>query len=460
MPKWFSRHTWLLISLLAVLALALAAACGDDDDTGDDGDGSPTDGATEPAETEPAGDDGDDGDIVQPTLPIKIGQLNSFTGDLSDFGPAHENAAALAVMEINAAGGVGGQPIEIVTGDTMTDPTVGSNEATRLIEVEDVDFILGALASGVTLPIAESVTGPNNILHISGASTGNALTEANDNDFLFRTVIRDAAQGVVLSNLVTEEGIGSVCTMYINNAYGEGLSEVFADAFGEAGGTVTAQVPHESEQATYGSELDTCTADDPEALAAIAYPESAGIFLREAVERDAVQNYIWVDGTKSDTMFAELGWPEVFDGSIGTAPGALVLETGDAFDARYEAEFGELPPLPFLKETYDAVYLMALAAEKSLTDNIDIRDALREVANPEGTEINPGEEGYAAAIAAIAAGEDINYEGAGGPVDFDENGDVLIGAIETWHLDVANQELVTDQVFRVDLSTGEVTLIE
>lgn len=446
MPQWFNRHGWLLISLVAIAMLALAAACGDDDDDGGDDGG---DGTGTPS-----------GDIVQPTLPLTIAHLNSFTGDLSDFGVAHSNAAQLAIDEINAAGGVGGEPVEFVTGDTMTDPTVGSNEATRLIEVEDADIIVGALASGVTLPIAESVTGPNQILHISGASTGNALTEANDDDFLFRTVIRDAAQGVVLSNLVVEQGINTVCTMYINNAYGEGLSEAFAMNFEEAGGTVTAQVPHESEQATYASELGTCTADGPEAVAAMAYPESAGVFLREAVEGEVAENYIWVDGTKSDTMFAELGWPEEFEGSVGTAPGALVLETGDAFDAAYEAEFGALPPLPFLKETYDAVYLAALAAELSLTADMDIREALREVANPEGTVINPGEEGYAAAIAAIAAGEDINYEGAGGPVDLDENGDVLVGAIETWHVDVANQTLVTDQVFRVDLSTGEVTLIE
>lgn len=455
MPQWLTSHRWLLVTLLAIFALVAFAACGDDDDDNGDGNG---DGA--PTETPANGDgngDGNGDDIVQPTLPIKIGQLNSFTGDLSDFGVAHENAARLAVDEINEAGGVGGEPIEIVTGDTQTDPTVGSSEATRLIEVEDVDFILGALASGVTLPVAESVTGPNNILQISAASTAPALTDANDNDFLFRTVISDAAQGPVLANLVQEEGIESVCTMFINNAYGQGLSEIFAQNLEELGGTVTAQVPHESEQATYASELQTCTADGPQALAGIAYPESAGIFLREAVEGDVAETYVWVDGTKSDTMFADLGWPEVFDGTVGTAPSALDLATGDAFDAAYEAEFGSLPPLPFLRETYDAVYLMALAAEKSLADGIDIREALRAVANPEGTVINPGVEGFQQALEAIANGEEINYEGAGGPQDFDENGDALIGAIETWRVDVANETLVTEAVFRVDLSTGEIT---
>ena len=453
MSQWLIRHKWLWVTLVALFAvLALAAACSDDDeDVGETATPTeePTDGTDAPTDVPT--------DKVQPGLPLKIGQLNSFTGDLSDFGVVHGNAAQLAVDEINAAGGVGGMDIELVTGDTQTDPTVGTSEATRLVEIEGVDFILGALSSGVTLAVTESVTGPSNVLQISGASSAPSLTVANDNDFLFRTTISDAAQGVVLAQLVSDLGIASVCTMFINNAYGEGLSASFASSFSGLGGTVTAEIPHESAQTTYASELDTCTADGPDALAALAYPESAGIFLREAVEGEVAGTYLWVDGTKSGDMFAELGWPAVFDGTNGTSPSALSLEAGAAFDTRYEAEFGALANLPFVRETYDAVYLMALAAEKSLADDIDIRDALRAIANPDGEAVEPGGEGYAAAIAAIAAGDEINYEGAAGPADFDDNGDVLVGAIETWHVDVANEVLVTDKVFKVDLTTGAVT---
>jgi ABC-type branched-subunit amino acid transport system substrate-binding protein len=326
--------------------------------------------------------------------------------------------------------------------------------------VEGVHAILGALASGVTLPVAESVTGPNNILQISEASTSPALTAANDNDFLFRTTISDAAQGVVLAQLASEQGLTSVCTMYINNAYGQGLSEIFAENFEAAGGTVTAQVPHESEQATYSSELSECTSGGPEALAALAYPESAGVFLRESVEAGDVGSYLFCDGTKSTDMFAALGW-ENFDGMVGTAPSSLELEAGAAFEAAYEAEYGETPPLPFMREIYDAVYLVALAAETAgSTDPTAMRDALRDVANPPGETVSPGSEGWAAALDLIAAGEDVNYDGAAGPVDLDANGDVLIGAIETWHVDAASQDLITDAVYRVDLETGEVTAVE
>jgi ABC-type branched-subunit amino acid transport system substrate-binding protein len=184
------------------------------------------------------------------------------------------------------------------------------------------------------------------------------------------------------------------------------------------------------------------------------------VFLREAVEAGDVGTFLFVDGTKSTDMFADLGWAN-FDGARGTAPGFLELAAGDAFDAAYEAEFGERPPLPFMRELYDGVYLASLAAEMAgSTDPTAIRDALRDAANPGGDEVGPGSEGYAAALAIIAGGGDVNYEGAAGPVDLDESGDVLIGAIETWTVDAPNEDLVTNDVFRVDLTTGEVTQIE
>jgi branched-chain amino acid transport system substrate-binding protein len=446
--RW--RSLWLLGAALAALAI-VAVACGG----GEEKEATPAAGETAAVTpgTTPAAPPSAEG-------PLKIGLLLAYTGDLSDFGPAHENAARLAVKEINAAGGVLGKPIEVVTGDTGTDPSQGVSEATRLVNVEGVNAILGALASGVTLPVAESVTGPNHILQISEASTSPALTDANDNDFLFRTTISDAAQGVILAKLATDEGLKSVCTMYINNAYGQGLSEIFAKNFEEAGGTVTAQVPHESEQATYASELSQCTSGGPEALAAIAYPESAGVFLREAVEAGNVKTFLFVDGTKSSDMFETLGW-QTFDGMKGTAPSSLELEAGTAFEEAYTAEYGSTPPLPFMREIYDAVYLVALAAEKAQsTDPTAIRDAIRDIANAPGEVVNPGTSGFEAALNLLKAGDDINYEGASGPVDLDANGDVLIGAIETWHVDAATQDLVTDAVYKVDLQTGEVTKVQ
>ena len=195
-----------------------------------------------------------------PTDPLKIGILVPFTGDLSDFGPAFFDVAKLAAQEINAAGGVFGQDIVLVDADTGTIEATGIESANTLIDVEGVSAIVGAASSAVTLPIAESVTGPAGILMISPSSTSPALTSVADNDFLFRSTISDAAQGVVLAELAIELGFTSVCTFFVNTAYGEGLADQFKETFEALGGTVPAAVPHEQEQTSYVSELQTCVA--------------------------------------------------------------------------------------------------------------------------------------------------------------------------------------------------------
>jgi ABC-type branched-subunit amino acid transport system substrate-binding protein len=332
-------------------------------------------------------------------------------------------------------------------------------EARRLVDIAGVHAIVGAAASGVTLPVAESVTVPNKILQISMASTSPALTEVEDDDYLFRTPISDAAQGVVLADLVEDLGFTSVCTMYVNNAYGQGLSENFAAAYT---GTVTAQVSHTAETATtYASELNQCVEGDPEALLALSYPTGQGdVYLKEAIEGDIIDQFVFCDGTKSDAMFDKLGWAP-FDGMQGTAPGALETEFGSTFDDAFESKYGYLYQTPFNRETYDAVVLIALAAEKAgSTDPADITAALRDVANTPGELAGPGADAVADALAAVQAGTDIDYQGAAGSIEFDENGDILVGAIEIWRVDAASETLVTDRRVEVDLITGVLTPIE
>jgi branched-chain amino acid transport system substrate-binding protein len=442
---------WLLglAILLAAASLALLPACEDEE-----GEGTATPAAS--PEVTPGETPG-----VTPTVggPLKIGLLGPLTGPLAPFGPDYVNTANLAIGHINAAGGVLGQDVQLVVGDTGTAPEQGVAEARRLVDIAGVHAIVGAAASGVTLPVAESVTIPNKILQISMASTSPALTDVEDDDYLFRTPISDAAQGVVLADLVEELGFTSVCTMYVNNAYGQGLSENFAAAYT---GTVTAQVSHTAETATtYASELSQCVEGGPEALLALSYPTGqADVYLKEAVEGAIIDQFVFCDGTKSGDMFAKLGW-ESFDGMKGTAPGALETQFGSTFDDAFEAKYGYLYQTPFNRETYDGVILIALAAEKAgSTDPTAIRDALRDIANTPGELAGPGAEGVADALAAVQAGTDIDYQGASGSIEFDENGDILVGAIEVWRVDAASETLVTESRVQVDLTTGVLTPIE
>jgi branched-chain amino acid transport system substrate-binding protein len=172
------------------------------------------------------------------------------------------------------------------------------------------------------------------------------------------------------------------------------------------------------------------------------------------VEGGDVPNVIFSDGLKSPEMFADLGW-DVFEGSYGTTAGLPESEATAVFDQAFEEAYGDIPAVPYLREINGAIYLIALAAEQTgSNDSTAIRDALREVANAPGTVVGPGQEGWRAAVASIAAGEDVNYEGAAGSVDLDENGDVLKGAILIWQ--VQDEAIETLDSRDVDLSAVEV----
>lgn len=193
-----------------------------------------------------------------PTEPLKLGSIMSITGDLADFGPPIQAAIEMAVQEINTSGGVFEQDVLLASADDGTLPEQGQAEARRLIDVEGVHAIIGALSSGVTQPIAENVAAPANVVVISPASTAAAITTANDSDFLFRTPIQDAAQAEVLAELADEQGYTNVCVLYVNTPYGEGLSEAFTTEFEALGGRVSNQVSVEAQQTTYVTELQAC----------------------------------------------------------------------------------------------------------------------------------------------------------------------------------------------------------
>ena len=133
--------------------------------------------------------------------PLIVGNLNTFTGSLSEFGPPLRNSVELAADHINRAGGIQGGSMVIISRDTAVSPVQGVDAARALVDVERVAAIIGALSSGVTVAVAQSVTVPKKTLMVSGASTAPSISVLEDGDYLFRTTPSDASQGVVLARL-------------------------------------------------------------------------------------------------------------------------------------------------------------------------------------------------------------------------------------------------------------------
>ncbi|MFS8856681.1 ABC transporter substrate-binding protein [Synechococcus sp. H55.7] len=362
--------------------------------------------------------------------PVKIGALLSLTGDLQAYGENCLKGIKLALDQINAAGGILGSPAQVVEADDQTSAQPAIDAAQRLVNVEKVAGIIGALGSGITIPVATTVTAPNEIPQISPASTAPTITTLEDSDFLFRTVPSDAFQGVALAQVTREENLERLAVIYINNDYGKGLADSFKAAFEKQGGKITKAVPYDPGKASYRSELTQLKEGDPQALVLIGYPENGVVILRQALEEGLFDRFVFTDGMRSPDLAAQVG-ADKLEGSIGTSPQALTdSKAYQIFADAYKAAYGELPPTPYIDTAYDAAFLLALAIQKAgSTDGTAVRDALRQVANPPGTEILPGE--WAKAVELLKQGEDINYTGASGSLDFDEKGDVA-GTFAHW----------------------------
>ena len=321
--------------------------------------------------------------------------------------------------------------LETIHRDSGTSEQLATDAASGLINVDGVNIIIGSISSGVTIAIAESVTIPSGKLLLSPASSSLAISTLDDDDLVFRTRVSDGVKGIVTARLAHELGYKNVATMYINNAYGESYTGVFADSFEEIGGAVSAQVGHESGQASYISELKKAADSGAEALVAIAYPESAAVFLRESVESGLFEDYVFVDVAKSQDLFDSVGG-ENFDGSYGTAPGAPNTDARIDFLDLYRTRTDGDPDSVLITEAFDAAVLLALAIEKADSDSPDaVKSVIREVANPPGEKVGPKD--VARALELIRNGQDVDYVGAAGDQDIDENGDVL-NTIEIWRI--------------------------
>lgn len=378
---------------------------------------------------------------------VKLGALIPMTGDLQAYGESCLTGIKLAVEQINEDGGVLGGELVITIGDTQTNPQSGIDAAQKLTSIENVFGIVGALSSGVSIPVVQSVTSNMGVPQVSPASTSPVITGLEDKDFMFRSVPSDAFQGVALAQVVSEAGYENIAALYVNNDYGEGLAESFKEAFEKTGGKVGHSLAYEPGNASYRGELAKAASGDAEALLLIGYPENGITILRQALEEGYFRDFVYSDGLKAPEIIDALGG-KYLNGSFGTAPQAMKdTDSAQLYDAAYKERFGEAPPKPFIDTAYDAAFVLALAAEKAGSDDgRAVRDKLRDVANPPGEVILPGQ--WEKARKLISEGKDIQYKGASGSIDFDQAGDVS-GTFAHWKIE--NGEIVTVKVFEPDM---------
>jgi ABC-type branched-subunit amino acid transport system substrate-binding protein len=407
-----------LLAVAAGFVLALGVvACGDDDD--DDGGGG--------------------GGEAQ--LDLVVGDSLPLTGDLSPFGPPGQKAADMALGQINAAIEQAGveHTVEVIHEDNETNPQAAVQAARKLVDSDGATCLAGAWASADSLPTAQSVTIPGGVLQISPASTSTDLTALEDNGLLNRTPPADNLQGPVLAQAIAEEiGGAEGKTINIgarNDSYGEAFTEALTSGFEELGGTVGEAVLYDPEQPSYNSEAQQIVSGNPAAIAIIDFPETfekVGPALERTGGWDPNKAFI-TDGLASGDLVESLD--PLMDGFRGTAPGSPEAgESSVAFDQLYQqSEPRNVDRNTFDAQNFDAVILCYLAAVAAgSTDGQEMADQLQAITAPGGTKYTW--EQLPDAIEALQNGEDIDYVGAAGEIDLDDNGDPEKGVYDVYRI--------------------------
>ncbi len=248
------------------------------------------------------------------------------------------------------------------------------------------------------------------------------------------TTPSDALQGVILARIANEEGYEKVNILALNDDYGQGIANVFEENFTAADGEVGANVAYDPTGTSFDSEVQQVASGDPDAILVAAFPETGSIIMQAFAEQGVVGEvpFLFTDG------LADPGFPESsgvdLNGERGTRP-ATEGPGADDFSSAFEEEF-DTEPSTFSSNTYDAVMLAALAAAAGGDiEGRTIQENLQPVSQG-GQEVLPSD--ICSGLESAAAGEDVNYEGAAGSQDLDENGDVT-SQYELWEFDEEGQ---------------------
>ena len=356
---------------------------------------------------------------------IKVGSAGGVTGPIAELVAAIVKGRELAAEDVNANGGLlNGDTLKLVLADSACDPKAAVDAGGKLVNVEQVVAIVGPSCSGATNGMVSSVTIPAGVTVLSDSATAPSISELKDSDTVFRASASDAYQGFAIADIVTKAGIKKVAMTYSNDDYNASIAKVFETEFQKMGGTITGNQAHEPNKASYRSELATLAQGGPEAIAVFAYYGSSGIsIIKNSLENGLFDKFYAADGMFDVSVIEQIGADNLRD-KIWITQAASDTDDASyqAFAGPYKAGGGD-PEAPYAAHGYDVTFLMALAIEKAgKADRAAIPAALRAVASPPGEIIRPGE--WAKAKKLIAEGKDINYEGAAGQNDFDENGDV------------------------------------
>jgi branched-chain amino acid transport system substrate-binding protein len=305
---------------------------------------------------------------------IPVGQFTSLTGAQASWGQSTQRGGALALDEINGAGGVLNQPLRLITKDNQSKPGETSTAVRELITRDKVVALLGEVASGRSLeaaPIAQR----SGIPMISPGATNEKVTETGDH--IFRVCFIDPFQGTVCAKFAHKLGaIKAALLVDVSKDYSIGLAKSFKQEFEKEGGTITGQQSYSGGDKDFSAQLTAIKADNPQVIFLPAYYTEAPLIIRQARQLGITIPFIGGDGWDSPEL-VQVGGDAVegcyFSNHFSnqsTDPQVV------AFVQNYRKKYGEDPDA-MAALSYDSVNLLADAMKRAgTTDPAKVTAAL------------------------------------------------------------------------------------
>jgi branched-chain amino acid transport system substrate-binding protein len=327
--------------------------------------------------------------------PVRIGVAGSFSDPT---GVPMKLAAELAAEEINAAGGINGRRLELVTRDDYADPDSAVFVATDLYS-SGVSAVVGHLYSGMTLAASPVYNGGDHpVVAISPSSSSPELTSAGD--YTFRVCPSDLAHGAVLAHWVRDQlHLRRGAVLYLNDQYGRGVRQTFVQEFLRLGGELASIDPYLGDRPDVAPYLDRLVrGQQPEFLIVAGNKREAEEILREARKRGLKMPVLGGDGLEGIQEAGALAEGVYLSSAyFPTVPSPANRRFVEAFRRHYP-NVG-MPNQP-AAATYDAIYLLRDVIGKAGSDREAVRRALAGIGSA-----TPAFEGVTGTVAFDAAGD-------------------------------------------------------